>query len=316
MRLIALLVTLFVCSGACAQWPSKPVRILVGYAPGGTADVSARVAGEAVGRALNQSIVVENRPGASGGIAFEAVAKAPPDGYTLLVAPDSSLFLSLVKPSFQYSVEKHLAPITVLTNQPMVIVTHPSTGVSSLAELVALIKASPVELPYATATAAGTQNIAAEVIFRMAGVKLQNIPYKGGGQAVQDLLSGQVKIAMLGAAPVIPHGQSGKLRLVAITPKTRSSSMPGVPTIAESGYPGYDMTQWFGVLAPIGTPDEVQARLAAEFRRALTEPAVVQRLASSGLEPGGDAPAEFARRIKMESVTWARAAREFGIRGE
>ena len=316
MRALAILLAMLVCGAALAQWPSKPIRIIVGYAPGGTADVSARVIGEAAGRALGQTFIIENRAGAAGGIAVEAVARAAPDGYTLLVAPDSSLFQPLLKPSIPYRVEKSFLPITNLTSQPLVIVANPSLGVTTLAGLVAMAKASSTPLHYATPSIAGTQNIVAELFFRTAGVRLQNIPYKGGGQAVQDLVSGQLMVGVLGSAPVLPHGQSGRLLLLAVSTKVRSVSMPEVPTITESGYPGFDMTQWFGILAPIATPAEIVARLSTEFQKALTDPGVKQRLANSGLEPVGGSSAEFAQRIRDESVTWARAAAEFGIKLE
>ncbi len=316
MRALAILLAMLVCGAALAQWPSKPIRIIVGYAPGGTADVSARVIGEAAGRALGQTFIIENRAGAAGGIAVEAVARAAPDGYTLLVAPDSSLFQPLLKPSIPYRVEKSFLPITNLTSQPLVIVANPSLGVTTLAGLVAMAKASSTPLHYATPSIAGTQNIVAELFFRTAGVRLQNIPYKGGGQAVQDLVSGQLMVGVLGSAPVLPHGQSGRLLLLAVSTKVRSVSMPEVPTITESGYPGFDMTQWFGILAPIATPTEIVARLSTEFQKALADPGVKQRLANSGLEPVGGSSAEFAQRIRDESVTWARAAAEFGIKLE
>ena len=316
MRALAILLAMLVCGAALAQWPSKPIRIIVGYAPGGTADVSARVIGEAAGRALGQTFIIENRAGAAGGIAVEAVARAAPDGYTLLVAPDSSLFQPLLKPSIPYRVEKSFLPITNLTSQPLVIVANPSLGVTTLAGLVAMAKASSTPLHYATPSIAGTQNIVAELFFRTAGVRLQNIPYKGGGQAVQDLVSGQLMVGVLGSAPVVPHGQSGRLLLLAVSTKVRSVSMPEVPTITESGYPGFDMTQWFGILAPIATPTEIVARLSTEFQKALADPGVKQRLANSGLEPVGGSSAEFAQRIRDESVTWARAAAEFGIKLE
>lgn len=316
MRALAILLAMLVCGAALAQWPSKPIRIIVGYAPGGTADVSARVIGEAAGRALGQTFIIENRAGAAGGIAVEAVARAAPDGYTLLVAPDSSLFQPLLKPSIPYRVEKSFLPITNLTSQPLVIVANPSLGVTTLAGLVAMAKASSTPLHYATPSIAGTQNIVAELFFRTAGVRLQNIPYKGGGQAVQDLVSGQLMVGVLGSAPVLPHGQSGRLLLLAVSTKVRSVSMPEVPTITESGYPGFDMTQWFGILAPIATPAEIVARLSTEFQKALADPGVKQRLANSGLEPVGGSSAEFAQRIRDESVTWARAAAEFGIKLE
>jgi tripartite-type tricarboxylate transporter receptor subunit TctC len=316
MRLLLAFCLACVATSVAAQWPNKAIKVVVGYAPGGTTDVSARVVGDTLAKALGQSVIIENRPGAAGSIALEAAAKAAADGYTLLVAPDSSLFLPLIKPTVAINVERAFAPIALMTSQPMVILAHPSLGATTLAQLTAALKGAPAPTPYATSSIAGTQNIFAELFFRAAGMRVENIPYKGGGQAVQDVLGGQVKLAVLGTAPVLPHAASGKLNLLAVSTRARSPALPQVPAMSESGYPGIDMTQWFGALAPAGTPGEVVARLNAEINRALADPAVRQRLGAAGLEPLGGSAADMAGRLKAEGATWARAAKEFGIRGE
>ena len=320
MRLMPVAAALTCLIGAAlaqAQaWPSKPIRIINGNAPGGSADVSARVVSEMVSRALGQAFVIESRPGASGGIAMDAVARAAPDGYTLLIGSDSSLYQPILKPALPYTVEKNFAPIVILTSQPLVLAVHASLKVRTAAELVALAKSRAAPLPYATPSAGGTQTVAGAAFARVAGITLTNIPYKGGGQAVGDLASGQVPVGVLGAAPLIPHAASGRIIMLAVASKVRSSVLPEVPTMAEAGYPGIDLSQWFGLLGPAGMPPAVMARLSGEFQKALADPEVRRKLAASGLEAAGGTPEEFARRMRDEGMVWARIAKEVGLRAE
>ncbi len=313
--LLALLVSLTSTTPA-QTWPTKPIRIINGNAPGGTADVSIRVIADVVSRALGQAMITENRPGASGGIAMDTVARAAPDGYTLLIASDSSLYQPILKPSLPYTVEKNLTPIVILTMQPLVLAAHASLGVKTAAELVAHARAAAAPLAYATPSAGGTQTVAGEAFARVAGIKLVNIPYKGGGQAVGDLASGQVPVGVLGSAPLMPHAASGRIVLLAVASKTRSSVLPNVPTMAEAGYPGIDLSQWFGLLGPAGMPKDVLARLSLEFQKAISDPEVKRKLAGAALETVGGTPEDFARRIREEGVVWARIAREVGLRAE
>ena len=320
MRLMPVAAALTCLIGAAlaqAQaWPSKPIRIINGNAPGGSADVSARVVSEMVSRALGQAFVIESRPGASGGIAMDAVARAAPDGYTLLIGSDSSLYQPILKPALPYTVEKNFAPIVILTSQPLVLAVHASLKVRTAAELVALAKSRAAPLPYATPSAGGTQTVAGAAFARVAGITLTNIPYKGGGQAVGDLASGQVPVGVLGAAPLIPHAASGRIIMLAVASKARSSVLPEVPTMAEAGYPGIDLSQWFGLLGPAGMPPAVMARLSGEFQKALADPEVRRKLAASGLEAAGGTPEDFARRMRDEGMVWARIAKEVGLRAE
>ncbi|MFN0162034.1 MAG: Bug family tripartite tricarboxylate transporter substrate binding protein, partial [Burkholderiales bacterium] len=296
-RLFALLAALALASAAQAQpWPSKPIRIINGNAPGGSADVTARVVGDVAARALGQPFVIESRPGAGGGIALDAVVRAAPDGYTLLISADSSLYLPLLRPGATINPEKQLTPIVIASTQPLVLAVHSSLGIKTAAELVARAKAAPAPLPYATPSATGTQVVAAEAFFRVAGIKLTNIPYKGGGQAVGDLASGQVPIGVLGSAPLVPHAAAGRIVLLAVSSKNRSAVLPNVPTMAEAGYPGIDLSQWFGILGPAGMQREAVARLSAEFLKALADPEVKQRLATAALEGVGGTPEDMARR--------------------
>jgi tripartite-type tricarboxylate transporter receptor subunit TctC len=299
---------------AVAQpWPARPIRVMVGYPPGGSTDVSARIVSDAAARLLGQNMIIDNRPGAAGGIAIEKLVHATPDGYTLIVAPDSSLYQPVLNPKLPFRVEKDLLPITLLTKQPIVIVVNPAAGWKTIAELIAAAKARPGELSYALPGPTSSQAVVAGIFFRAAGVTLQSIPYKGGGQAVVDLVSGQVPVGVLGSAPVMPLAAAGRIRLLAVTSRERSKTMPDVPTLAESGYPGIDFSQWFGVLAPAGTPQAVVKRLSSVFLEVLADPAIVQRLANAGLEPVGGTPAVFAARIGNEVGAWARAARDLGL---
>lgn len=317
LRLTLLLVAL--CGSPIAQaqsWPAKPIRIINGNAPGGSADATMRIIGDVVSRALGQPLVIENRAGASGGIAFDTVARALPDGYTLLISADSSLYQPILKPSLPYSVEKSLTPITILTMQPLVLAAHSSLGVKTAGELVARAKASAAPLAYATPSAGGTQTVAGEAFAKAAGIKMTNIPYKGGGQAVGDLASGQVPVGVLGSAPLMPHAASGRIVMLAVASKTRSSVLPNVPTMAEAGFPGIDLSQWFALLGPAGLPPEVLARLSTEFQKALADPDVKRKLAAVGLEAVGGSPEEFRQRLAQESAVWARIAKEVGLRVE
>lgn len=317
LRLTFLLLALCAASNAQSQvWPTKPIRVINGNAPGGSADVTMRIIGDVVSRALGQPLVIENRAGASGGIAFDTVARAAPDGYTLLISADSSLYQPILKPSLPYSVEKSLTPITILTMQPLVLAVHASLGVKTAAELVARAKASAAPFAYATPSAGGTQTVAGEAFAKAAGIKMTNIPYKGGGQAVGDLASGQVPVGVLGSAPLMPHAASGRIVLLAVASKTRSSVLPNVPTMAEAGFPGIDLSQWFALLGPAGLPADVLARLSTEFQKALAAPDVKRKLAGAGLEAVGGSPEEFRQRLTQESAVWARIAKEVGLRVE
>ena len=295
------------------NWPSKPIRVLVGFAPGGSADVSARMTGEIVSKELGQAVIIENRPGGAGSIAAETMVRGSHDGYTIVVGSDSSFYQPVLNPALSYRTEKDLRPITILTYQPIVIAVHPAPGWRSIADLLKAARARPNEIAYALSSATGTQAVAAGVFFRMAGVKLTPIPYKGGGQAVVDLVSGHVPVAVLGSAPLVPQAKAGRVRLLAVTSKARSKAFPDVPTLAELGYPDMDIAQWFGAVAPAGVPDEVVTRLSSAFNKALSDPKTSQRLFDSGLEVVGGTPAEMARRMKTETVFWSKAAKEAGL---
>jgi len=307
-------VTLALSASVHAQsWPVKPIRLLVGFAPGGTADVSARFTGDIVSKELGQPVIVENRPGGSGSVGIEATIHNPADGYTLFVGSDSAFYQPVLRPKLGYRWEKDLKPIAILTIQPIVIVVNPAPGWRNIGELVKTAKARPGEIAYGLSSPTGTQAVVGAAFFKLAGAKMVPVPYKGGGQAIVDLVSGQVPVAVLGSAPVLPQLKAGRVKVLAVTSKARSRIFPDVPTLAEQGYPQIDLAQWFGVVAPAGVPDEIVTRLSAAFNKALSDPTIAQRLFASGLEVVGGSPAQMAKRMAAENVIWSKAANEAGL---
>lgn len=302
------------CSASFAQnWPIRPIRVLVGFAPGGTTDVSARVTSDIVSAELGQTVIVENRPGGSGSIAIEVLLRGAADGYTIVVGSDSSFYQPVVSPALSYRTEKDLRPITILVSQPIIIAVHPAPGWKSVADLIKAAKARPGQIAYALSSPTGTQALAGLIFFQMAKAKLIAVPYKGGGQAVVDLMSGQVPVAVLGAAPLVPQANAGRIKLLAVTSKTRSKALPDVPTLAEMGYPDMDISQWFGAMVPAGTPSDIVNRLSVAYNKALADPKVVERLFNAGLEVVGGTPEDMARRMKIETAIWSKAAKEAGM---
>jgi tripartite-type tricarboxylate transporter receptor subunit TctC len=293
-------------------WPSKPIRWLVPFPPGGSTDIAARPLADAVGQALAQPGIVENRVGAGGNIGIEAAAKSAPDGYTLLVAPDT-----ITSNPHLYKVSwdpfRDFVPVIQLARQPVVLAVHPSLGVASVAELVATAKREP-GLGYATSGAGSQQHLAAEWFASVAGIQLTHVPYKGGGQAITDLVAGQIRIGSLGSSPVIPHYRAGKLRLLAQSTKARAPSLPEVPTYEEAGIKGLVLDQWLGVFVPAGTSREVVARLNAEIGKALADPAIMQRYAQAALEPIGGTSGDFAKLVREDYDKYARLVRDLRIK--
>jgi len=314
MSMFFILVLALACGApAAAQpWPSKPIRWIVPFAPGGANDITARVVAERLNRSLGQPVVVENRPGAAGIIGIELVARSPADGYTIVSSSDTITLAPHLYPKIGFHPIKDFAPVTQLARQPVVLAVHPSLGVNSLAELVAFVKKNP-GLGYATSGAGTQQHIAAEWFARLAGIKLTHVPYKGGGQAITDLLGGQVQLASLGAAPLVPHYKSGKLKLLAQTTDRRSPLLPEVPTYQETGFKALSIEQWQGVFLPAGTPEEIAARLHSEIVKVLAEPTVRERFAQNGLETVGDSPEQFAAVVRRDYEKYGPLLRELKI---
>ncbi len=312
MRFIAALVLAAATAAAHAQsWPTKPVRFIVAFSPGGSLDFVTRSIAERMSQDLGQSVVVENRPGANGNVAAAYVAKQPADGYIVLSSADA-LLSSAHLYKLDYDALKDLQPVIQFTRQPLVLAVHPSLGVNSVAELIAAAKKSP-GLAYATSGAGSGQHIVGEWLAKLAGIKLTHVPYKGGGQAIVDLVGGQVKIGSLGNTPVMPHYRAGKLKIIAQTTARRSPSLSEVPTYKESGIE-LEMDQWLGLLVPAGTPKEVVQRLNASAAKALQAPAIREKLGPQGLEVVAHSVAEFERQYRGDYEKFGKLIKELQIK--
>ncbi len=274
--------------------------------------MAVRSSSDLVSQALGQPVVIENRPGASGSIAAELVARSPADGYTLLATAD---VMASAPHLFKLSFDpfRDFAPVVQLTLQPVVLAVHPSLGVSNLAEFVAAAKKKP-GLPFATSGAGSQQQFVAEWFIRDAGLKMTHVPYKGGGQAIVDLIAGQIQVGSLGSTPIMPHYRAGKLKVLAQSTKRRSSALPDVPTYEEAGYKGLVIDQWLALFAPAATPREVVVRLNAEFGKALASPSVRERYASAALDPVGGSPEALGKVLRDDYEKYGRLVKELSIK--
>jgi tripartite-type tricarboxylate transporter receptor subunit TctC len=308
---------LFALAGAASgQYPSRPVRFIVPSAAGGGTDIIARAISLKLAETLGQPFVVENRPGAGQMIGIELAAKSPADGYTILMAASTLAINPIMYKKVPYDPVRDFAPITQAATLPNVLVVHPSLPVKSVAELIAYAKANPGKLNFASAGIGTSPQMSIELLKSMAGIDMVHIPYKGTSPGVVDLLAGQVLVMAPNVLTALPHIKAGKLRALAVTSTKRTEALPEVPTVAEAGLPGYDSTQWYGVLAPAGTQTQIVARLHGEIVRALRDAEVGKRLAADGAEAVGSSPEEFAAFIKSESEKWAKVALAAGIKPE
>jgi tripartite-type tricarboxylate transporter receptor subunit TctC len=312
--LITLLVVAFAIPVAveAEEWPSRPIRFIVPYPAGGSTDVGARAIADSLSRSLGQQIVVENKSGASGNVGFEAAAHSAPDGYTVLIGPDQVVSAPHVF-KVTFDPRKDFAPVIQLSRQPVVLAVHPKLGVASVAELVALAKQHP-GLSYATSGVGSQQHMTAEWFAQIAGVKLEHVPYRGGGQAINDLIAGHIQIGSLGSSPLIPHYKAGTLRLLAQSTLARSPSLPDVPTYQEAGVKGLVLDQWLGVFVPAGTPAAIITRLNTEMNRALADPAIRESFLQSAQEPVGGSDEQFSRLIREDFDKYGRLVNELNIR--
>lgn len=311
-RLLLSLVLAMTAAAAQAQaWPAKPVRVVVAFAPGGSLDFVTRILSERLSQDLGQTLLVENRAGANGNVGADIVAKLPGDGYVILASADA-LPSSAHLYKLNYDPMKDLVPVIQFTRQPLVLAVHPSLNVGTVAELIALAKARP-GMGYATSGAGSGQHMAGEWLAKLAGIQLTHVPYKGGGQAITDLLAGQVQIGSLGSTPVIPHHKTGKLKIIAQTTATRSPSLPEVPTYQEAGVPIL-LDQWLGFLVPAGTPPDIIKRLNAATDKILAQPAIRERLAPQGLEAVGGTPEQFARLYRDDYEKYGKLVKELNIK--
>jgi tripartite-type tricarboxylate transporter receptor subunit TctC len=293
-------------------WPNRPVRFIVPLAPGGGLDFVARVVGEAVSRAIGQQIVIENRTGAGGTIGIETAIKSPPDGYSVLVTNDNVASAPhILKLGIDYL--KELVSVIQLARQPLALAAHPSLAVSSVAELIETVKQRP-GLGCATSGAGSNQHVLLEWFAQMAGIKLDHVPYRGAGQAINDLIAGHVRVAFLGPTALIPHYKSGNLRLLAQSSETRSPNLPEVPTLQEAGFKGLVLDTWYAAFVPLGTPPSAIARLNTEMDRALADPATAKSLLQTATEPVGGGAEQLARVARADSEKYERLARELNIK--
>jgi tripartite-type tricarboxylate transporter receptor subunit TctC len=308
MRLASLLVGSLIWVAALAQnFPAKPVRIVVPFPPGGGADALARLMAPKLTEMWGQQVIVENKPGASGHIGADLVAHSPPDGYTLLMSSTASLT--------EKNVEQ-FAPVTLVSASPYVVTANPKVQASNMAELIALAKKNPGKLSYGSSGTGAASHLSAELFKSMAKVDLLHVPYKGTGQALTDLLAGQVDLMFAPSQTVISHVRAGKLKALAVTGAKRSETLPDLPTVAESGLPGYEAVGWFGLLAPAPTPKPIVAKLSADANRMLSERDVRERMQALGADPAATTPEDFARFIRADQAKWSKLMKEAGIKPE
>jgi tripartite-type tricarboxylate transporter receptor subunit TctC len=306
------------CSGVSAQtYPSKPIRIVTPYNPGGTADIMARIVAQKLTEAWGHPVVVENRAGASGMIGADAVAKAAPDGYTLLAAYVTEIaIVPSLYPKAPYDPVRDLAPVALTALTPMILVMTPSVPAKSVREFVALAKAKPGQYAYASAGSGSPAHLAGELLQRVAGIQLTHVPYKGGGQALTDTLAGHTALFFSSMPSAIPHIKAGRLRGIAISTAQRSSAAPDVPTVAESGGFEFDIGAWNGLFAPAGTPKAIIDKLNAEVSHSLTAPDVKERLASEGADTAAWSADQFRTFVNAEVAKYAKIIRDAGVKAE
>jgi tripartite-type tricarboxylate transporter receptor subunit TctC len=317
-RLLPAVLALLLPALAAAQaYPSAPVRIVNPFTAGGPADLLARAVGQKLNEAWGQPVIVESRAGAAGNIGIEYVARQPSDGYTLLVMPTGN---AVVNPhlyaKLPYDTFRDFAPVTLLATVENALVVNPGVAAKSVPELVALAKASPGKLTFASPGVGSQAHIAGEMLKSMAGVDMLHVPYKGMAPAMNDLLGGQVSFMFLSMSSALKQVEAGKLRALGVASLKRAPAAPALPTIAEQGFPGFEAVSWYALMAPAGTPAEVVEKIAAESARALRDPAVRERLVGLGAEPVGSSPAELAAMLKRENARWGEFIRKAGIRAE
>ncbi len=299
---------------AAQQFPARPVKIVVGYAAGGAVDIVARTVGQNLSASLGQPVLVENKPGAGTNIAVKSVIDAPADGYTLLMAANAlAANMALYQPS-PFDAERDLVPISLIGRVPVVIAVNPAAPFSTVAGLIEAAKAKPGTIAYASPGNGSTPHMAVELFARAAGISLQHIPYRGGAPAIIDVIGGQLPLVAVNALEVLPHVKSGKLKVLAALSPARSAIFPDVPTIAESGFPGFEASVWYGLLAPAATPKAVVARLHADVQKALQAPEVRDRMTSVGGEVAPGSAEQFAALIRSERQRYEKLVREAHIK--
>jgi tripartite-type tricarboxylate transporter receptor subunit TctC len=307
----------FVASTALAQtYPTKAIRLITIFAPGGGSDLAARAVAPKLADALGQPVVVENRAGANGAVGADYTAKSPPDGYTLMVGPAGPMAVAPHLSKLPFDTLKDFAPVSLLATSAFVVSINPSVKAETLRDLVALAKASPGKLTFGSSGTGGAPQLAGELFKYMAGVNMLHVPYKGLGPAITDLLGGQIQVVFADVGLVTSYLKAGKLRGLAITSATRSTLLPELPTVTEAGVPGYAANTWYGVFAPAGTPSVIVNRLSEETRKVLAQPDVRAALVAQGAEASGNTPEQFAVFLREDYAKWGKVIRDAGIRLE
>ncbi len=301
---------------AAEEFPSRPLRLISPFAPGGGNDLVSRTLAAAMSKNIGQSVVVDNRPGATTIIGMELVAKAAPDGYTLVMSSSTLAINVTLVSKLPYDSIRDFAPVSLVATTPLILAVHPSQPINSVTELIALAKAKPGELLFPSAGTGDAPHLAAELFNIVAGVKLTHVPYKGASIGINDLVAGRLAL-MFGTSPTtLPHVRSGRLRAIAVTGRARSAVMPELPTVAESGLPGYESGSWYGVLAPARTPRNVIVQLSSEIAAALKVTDVRERLKAQGVDPVGNSAEEFAAYIRQEILKWAKVLQAAGVKAD
>lgn len=302
-------------TAAAQAYPAKSIRVVVPFAPGGATDLTARLVGQKMNDSFKQTVVIDNRPGAGGVIGADIVARAAPDGYTVLLASPAEIAVLPHLQKMPYNVDKDFAPVSLAVSTPLILVVHPSLPVKTVKELIAFAKARPGQLSYASAGTGGVQHLAGELLKIAAKIDMVHVPYKGAGPVMPDLIGGQVPMFFSGMPPAMPHVREGKLRPLAVTTTTRSPAAPEVPAMIEAGVPGFDISNWFAYFVPAGTAPDIIAKLNAEIVRALKLPDVKSKLANVGAEVVGTTPEELAKFVRSESDKFAQLIRQSGAKG-
>jgi tripartite-type tricarboxylate transporter receptor subunit TctC len=318
MFLTRLFAALLILAAAHAQaaWPEKPIRIIVPWAPGGSTDILARTVAEKLTQSLGQPVIVDNKPGASGNIGSDTVAKAAPDGYTLLFGSMSTHAINpSMNPSMPFRGVEDFTPIAILAFVTNTFVVNAALPVANVPEFIAYAKANPGKVAYASAGPGSTNHLSAALLERMAGIQMLHVPYKGGAPAVVDTLSGQTQVLFTAGTQSLPHVKSGKLKLLGVTERKRSALLKDVPTVAET-VPGYEMAVWYGAFGPAGLPPELTRRLNAEINRIMALPDVKARMEAIGVEPVNETPEQFAATLRADAQKWGRLVKELNIKSE
>ncbi|EHP41848.1 ABC transporter substrate-binding protein [Cupriavidus basilensis OR16] len=297
-------------------WPSKPIQLLIPYPPGGSADLLARPVAAKLQERLGQPVVLDYRPGAGGTIASQQLARAKPDGNTLIVVLAAHAINASLYPKLPYDTRKDFAPVSLVANLPLILAGSPSLKARTVPELIAAAKAAPGQLTFASAGNGNTGHLAGELFDSLAGVKMTHVPYKGSAQVVNAMLAGEVQLTFDSISTSMPHIRSGRLKALAVTSGKRAALAPDVPTLSEAGVPGFDINGWYAVLAPAGTPPAIVERLSKEIAAVLTQPDLRANLASNGYEPVGSTPAALGAHIDAEITRWSKVVKESGARLE